>query len=58
MSKKYYIPGVDEFTQLVETPTSKEKSEKHRYIINTAISIVAAVASIVAATVALLTYFK
>ncbi len=48
MSKKYYIPGVDKINQLVETPASKEKTEKHRYIVNTAISAIAAVISIFA----------
>lgn len=57
MSKKqYYIPGVDKFTQLVETPASKEKTDKQRYVINTAISVIAAIASIVAAVVSVLAY--
>lgn len=58
MSKKYYIPGVDEIHQLVETPASKEKTERKRYIVNTAISIVGAVTGIIAAVVSILAYFK
>lgn len=58
MSKKYYIPGVDEFTQLVEIPTSKEKTEKRRYLINTVVSIVGAVSGIVAAVVSIIALFK
>ena len=57
MSKKqYYLPGIDEFTQLVETPASKERTDKHRYMINTVVSIVAAIASIIAAVVSVLAY--
>lgn len=50
MSKKrYYIPGVDELNQMVETPASKERTEKKRFVITLVISIIAAAASIVAA---------
>lgn len=50
MSKKrYYIPGVDEPNQMVETPASKERTEKKRFVITLVISIIAAAASIVAA---------
>lgn len=57
MSKKrYYAPGVDSFVQLVETPASKERTEKQRYWVNTIISVIAAVASIVAAVVSVLAY--
>ena len=54
--KQYYIPGVDKFSQLVETPASKEKTDTRRYIVNTAISVVAAIASIVAAVVSVVAY--
>lgn len=55
MSKKrYYIPGVDEIHQLVETPVSKERTELRRFIITTVIGTVAAVASIVAATASII----
>lgn len=53
MSKKqYYIPGIDEINQAVETPASKEWTEKKRYIINTAISVISAVAAAVIAAIA------
>lgn len=58
MAKRYYIPGVDEFKQLVETPESRERTERRRFIINTAISIVAAIASTVATVVSILAYFS
>lgn len=58
MPKRYYIPGVDEVKQLVETPASKEKTERNRYIINTVVSIISAVAAIVAAVISILVYFK
>ena len=57
MRKKYYITGIDEIHQLVETPQSKERTERRRFIINTVISVIAAVASIVATIVSLLAYF-
>ena len=47
--KKYYFQGVDQLNQLVETPASKEKTEKNRYIINTTISIISAVAAVIGA---------
>ncbi len=53
MSKKYYLPGVDEINQLVETPASKERTESRRFWINTIISSVSAIAAIVAAVVAI-----
>ena len=56
--KKYYIPGIDHLNQMVETPASKEKTEKSRYIINTTVSIISAVAAIVAAVVAIMTYLR
>lgn len=55
MSKKrYYIQGVDEIHQLVETPASKERTELRRFIITTVIGAIAAVASIVAATASII----
>lgn len=51
--KQYYIPGFEELNQPVETPLSKEQTERTRFIINTAISVVAAVANIVAAIVSI-----
>lgn len=56
--KKYYISGVDEIHQLVETPASKEKTESRRFLINTIVSTVSAVAAIIAAIVAILAYLK
>lgn len=59
MSKKQYcISGVDQINQLVETPASKEKTEKKRYIINTAISVVSAVAAIIGAAASIIVLFK
>lgn len=55
--KKYYIPGVDEIHQLVETPASREKTEKHRYIVNTVISVISAFAAIIAAVASILSCF-
>lgn len=50
MSKKhYYIPGVDEINQMVETPASKERTDNHRFVITTVICAVSAVAAVVAA---------
>lgn len=55
MSKKrYYIQGVDEIHQLVETSASKERTELRRFIITTVIGAIAAVASIVAATASII----
>ena len=59
MSKLYYIPGVDELNQLIETPASRERTDRNRFIINTiisAISAVAAVAAVVAAVVTVMVY--
>lgn len=58
MSKKYYIPGVDEINQLVETPESKARTESRRFIINTAITVVSAIAAIVAAVAAVMVYIR
>jgi len=56
--KQYYMPGVDKLNQLVETPVSRMKTESRRFIVNTAITIVAAIAAIVAAIVAIMTYAR
>lgn len=54
MSKKrYYIPGIDEINQLVETPLSKERTDRNRFIITLVVSIVAAVAAIISAAVSI-----
>lgn len=58
MSKKrYYITGIDKINQLVETPASRERTDRNRYIVNTAISIISAVAAIVAAVVSIIALF-
>lgn len=55
MSKKrYYVPGLDKINELVETPASRERTEKHRFIITTVLCIVSAVAAIVAAIASIL----
>lgn len=51
--KKYYVPGFDTLSQLVETPASKEKTDKERFIINTVISAISAVAAVIAAVVSI-----
>ena len=52
MSKKQYcISGVDQINQ-------KEKTEKKRYIINTAISVVSAVAAIIGSAASIIVLFK
>ena len=56
-NKKYYVTGVDEIHQLVETPASKEKTEKNRFVITLVVSVVAALTSIVAAVFSILSYF-
>ena len=56
--KRYYIPGIDNIHQLVETPASKERTDSRRFFINTTISVIAAVASIIAAIVTVLAYIK
>lgn len=56
-NKKYYVTGVDEIHQLVETPASKEKTEKNRFVITLVVSVVAALTSIVAAVFSVLSYF-
>lgn len=55
MSKKrYYIPGVDEIHQLVETPASKERTERSRFVINTVVCVISALAAVVAAVASVL----
>lgn len=54
--KRYYIPGVDPINQLVETPASREQTDKRRFVINTMISAISAIAAIVAAVVAIMAY--
>ena len=52
--KKYYVPGFDTLNQLVETPASKEETDKERFVINTVISAISAVAAVVAALVSII----
>lgn len=55
MSKKsYYLPGVDDINQMVETPASKERTERSRFVLNTAICVVSALAAVVAAVASVL----
>lgn len=58
MAKKYYNPRIDQLNQLVETPASKEKTEKRRFVINTIVSVISAVAAVFAAIFAVLTYLR
>ena len=58
MAKKYYIPGVDNLNQLVETPASKAKTELNRFVITVSISAISAVAAVVAAVVTIMTAIK
>lgn len=55
--KRYYFPGVDEIHQLVETPASKEKTDRIRFVVTVVVSVVATIASIVAAVFGALAYF-
>lgn len=58
MSKKrYYIPGVDKINQMVETPASKERTERNRFLITLIISIVSSVSSIIAAIASIIAIF-
>ena len=50
--KKYFIPGHDELNQMVETPASREKTDKERFVISLSVSIVSAIAAILAAVFA------
>lgn len=55
MSKKrYYIPGVDVLNQLVETPASRERTDRTRFVINTVLCVVSAIAAVVAAVASVL----
>lgn len=55
MSKKsYYLPWVDDINQMVETPASKERTERSRFVLNTAICVVSALAAVVAAVASVL----
>lgn len=56
--KKYYIPGSDEIKQLVETPASKERTEKRRFTITVILSIITVLTSIVAAVFSILSFFR
>lgn len=59
MSKKrYFIPGVDQIDQLVETPASKARTEKQRFIITVIFSAIGAITSIIAAVFSVLAYFR
>lgn len=58
MSKKYYyIPGVDQLNQMVETPASKERTEKNRFIISTVLSITSIIVSLIAAIASIISIF-
>ena len=52
--KRYCIPGADEIHQMVETPASKERTEKERFVINTVICVISALAAVVAAVASIL----
>lgn len=54
MKKKYYITGVDELNQLVETPASRERTDRNRFVVNTILTAVSAIAAIVAAVAAVI----
>ena len=59
MSKKrYYIPGIDRINELVETPSSKERTDRKRFVITTILAAVAAIASVVAAVVSIMAYIE
>lgn len=48
--KQYYLSNLEQPpNQLVETPASKERTDKRRFIITTVICIVSAVAAIISA---------
>ena len=55
--KRYYLPGVDEIHQLVETPASKEKTDRIRFVVTVVVSVAETIASIVAAVFGALAYF-
>ena len=41
--KRYYLPGVDEIHQLVETPASKEKTDRIRFVVTVVVSVAATI---------------
>lgn len=52
--KRYYVPGIDpQLHQFVETPASKELTEKRRFIVTTVISSIAALAAIASTIIVL-----
>lgn len=55
--KRYYIPGIDEINQVVETPASRERTDRDRFIITTVICIISALAAVVAAIASILALF-
>ena len=56
--KKYYIPGIDEINQLVETPASKQRTDRQRFLINTVLTAISAVSAIVAAVAAIIALYR
>lgn len=54
MKKRYYIPGVDEVPQMVETPASRERTENRRFVVTTVLCVVSAVAAVVAAVASII----
>lgn len=48
--KRYYVPGFEEPpNQMIETPASRERTDKNRFIVTTVICVVSALAAVVAA---------
>lgn len=57
--KRYYVPGVDpELHQLEETPASRARTEKQRFVITIVLSGVAAAAAVAGAVFAALAYLQ
>lgn len=56
--KRYYVPGMEELNQLIETPASKEQTEKERFVWSIAIASISAVAAIIAAVVSFITLIR
>ena len=54
MKREYYIPGIDEITQMVETPKSRERTENRRFVVTTVLCVVSAVAAVVAAVASII----
>lgn len=52
--KRYYVQGVDELNQFIETPASREITDTKRFYITTIISVVAAIGAVAAAIFSLL----